>query len=110
MEGEQVRELCCVKFIFSQSEHPNFELFYFGGGGESMPPDPPNSTHKNLIVVWKGQGKVKEFHPFPSSPFLVRYSFFFCPWQVFIIFVSLNTKRQLDPARKYISICLLSNL
>ena len=26
----KVREFCCVKFIFSQSEHPNFENFIWG--------------------------------------------------------------------------------
>ena len=38
MQGEKVRKFCCKKFIFSQSEHPNFEnsgdltpylMFYF---------------------------------------------------------------------------------
>ena len=43
-----------VKFIFSQSEHPNFEIFL----GEHAPR--PHlivfDTHKNVIIVWKSQG------------------------------------------------------
>ena len=45
----KVREFCCVKFIFSQSEHPNFENVLGEHVLESW-------THKNLIVVWKSQG------------------------------------------------------
>ena len=34
----KVREFCCLKFIFSQVEDPNFETFL----GGSMSPDPLN--------------------------------------------------------------------
>ena len=51
---EKVKEFCCMEFIFSQSEHPNFENFL----GEHAPGPPLTvlDTHKNLIVVWKSQG------------------------------------------------------
>ena len=54
----KVREFCCVKFIFMQSKHPKFE--HFGG---SLAPDPLD-VRKNLIIVEKSQGKLREFHPF----------------------------------------------
>ena len=34
---EKVREFRCLKFVFSQVEDPNFEIFW-----RSMPPDPLN--------------------------------------------------------------------
>ena len=47
----KVREFCCVKFIFGQSEHPNFENFL--GEHASRPPLTVLDTHENLIVAWK---------------------------------------------------------
>ena len=49
-----VRKFYCMKFIFSQSEHPHFENFL----GDHAPRAPLTvfDTHKNLIVVWKSQG------------------------------------------------------
>ena len=58
----KVREFCCKKFIFIQSEHPNFDNFL--GEHAPRPPKTVLNTHKNLIVVWKSQRKVKEFHYF----------------------------------------------
>ena len=48
------REICCVKFIFSQPEVSNFKNFL----GEYAPKFPQTvlDTHKNLIVVGKSQG------------------------------------------------------
>ena len=49
-------EFCCLKFIFSQVEDPNFENFL-----GSMPPDLPkwSKTH-GRTSSWSG--KVGEFH------------------------------------------------
>ena len=58
----KLREFCGVKFIFNQCEHPNFETFL--GEHGPRPPLTVLDTHKNLIVVWIKQGKVREFHPF----------------------------------------------
>ena len=56
----KVREFCCVKFIFSQCEHPTFEIFLEDYA--SRPPLAVLDTHKKLIVVLKTQGKAREFH------------------------------------------------
>ena len=68
MQGQEVRkflkktrtfrEFCCVKFIFSQSDRPNFENLL--GEHAPRPLLTVLDTHKNLIVVWKSQGKVSE--------------------------------------------------
>ena len=55
------RDFCCVKSIFSQSKHPDFENF--PGEHASKPPNVVLDTHENLIVVWKSQGKVRDCYP-----------------------------------------------
>ena len=60
MQGEKVVDFCCVKFIFSQSEHPDFEIFLGRGEGGGEHALTVLDTHENLIVVWKSQGKVRE--------------------------------------------------
>ena len=50
---------CCAKFIFSQSEHPNVETF--PGEHALRPSLTVLGTHRNLIVVWKSQGKSGNF-------------------------------------------------
>ena len=45
------QEIFCVKFIFSQFEDPNFEIFW-----ASMPPDGPYGLG---LIVSKSQGKVR---------------------------------------------------
>ena len=55
-------ELCCLEFIFSQSEYPNYEHFL-----GSMPLNSLGHTSElnfSLEKSGKRQGKVREFHPF----------------------------------------------
>ena len=67
----KIREFCCVKFFFGKSEHLNFENF--PGEHAPRPPLTVLDTHKNLIMVWKSHGKVKEFHPFWRPDTLIMF-------------------------------------
>ena len=49
----KVTEFCCVKFIFSQSEHTDFKNFLGACPQISLI---VLDRHKNLILVWKSQG------------------------------------------------------
>ena len=59
-EVRKVREFCCLKFIFSQGEDPNFEncLVEHAPRAPSMVSD----SWESLILVWKSQENVREFH------------------------------------------------
>ena len=62
LKNRKVRQFCCYyKLIFSQSEHSNFENVL----GEQAPGPPKTvlGTHKNLILVWKSEGKSRNFIP-----------------------------------------------
>ena len=50
----KVRELCCVKFIFGSSEHPNFENFL-----REHTPRPPLTVFDTRENSWLS-GKVRE--------------------------------------------------
>ena len=57
----KVMEFCCVKLIFSQSEHHNFENFLVEHA--PRPLSTVLDTHKKLVVVWKSQEKSGNFIP-----------------------------------------------
>ena len=72
-----VREFCCLKFIFSQDEDHNFEHFL----GERAPRPPLNGL-KLTIELNLGQGKVREFHIIWKVATLL--------WQCVLVSISLN--------------------